>query len=281
MMEAVTNPETGTAAGRRHRRATGWPARPAPRSGSARSAAATTARSRSPSPGSRPPTTRGSWSTSSSRTRRTAAAAAPSAGPAFHKIMSYLLQKYAVPPTGTRRAHAPHRVVTGRPVPSRCVPDHDPAAPRPARWRPRSGTVVDWLGRPAASSVRGTVRRRRPHRRDDQLPARAARRPVRRPGRRPRARGATSPAQAVDGRRRRRAHRPRRAPRLLRPRTLDVPGAGRSSGRGRWSATSPPGSTATPPGGCGWSAVTGTQGKTTTTRLAEAALHRRRECRRR
>jgi cell division protein FtsI (penicillin-binding protein 3) len=23
-------------------------------------------------------------------------------GPAFHKIMSYLLQKYAVPPTGTR-----------------------------------------------------------------------------------------------------------------------------------------------------------------------------------
>jgi cell division protein FtsI (penicillin-binding protein 3) len=29
------------------------------------------------------------------------------AGPAFKKIMSYLLQKYAVPPTGTRPAHIP------------------------------------------------------------------------------------------------------------------------------------------------------------------------------
>ena len=29
------------------------------------------------------------------------------AGPAFKKIMSYLLQKYAVPPTGTKPAHLP------------------------------------------------------------------------------------------------------------------------------------------------------------------------------
>ncbi len=29
------------------------------------------------------------------------------AGPAFKKIMSYLLQKYAVPPTGTKPAHIP------------------------------------------------------------------------------------------------------------------------------------------------------------------------------
>ena len=28
-------------------------------------------------------------------------------GPAFHKIMSYVLQKYAVPPTGTTPAHLP------------------------------------------------------------------------------------------------------------------------------------------------------------------------------
>ena len=36
-------------------------------------------------------------------------------GPAFRKIMSYLLQKYAVPPTGTKPAHLPPS--SGRPIP--------------------------------------------------------------------------------------------------------------------------------------------------------------------
>ena len=54
MMERVVDPDVGVAPRRAGARATGSPARPAPRSGSARRAAATTASSRSPSPASRP-----------------------------------------------------------------------------------------------------------------------------------------------------------------------------------------------------------------------------------
>ena len=158
-MESVTNPDDRHRRRRRHRRATGSPARPAPRSGSARSAAATTARSRCPSPASRPPTSRASWSTSWSRTRRTAAAAARSAAPRSSKIMSYLLQKYAVPPTGTSRAHAPHRVVTPTGTLSG-VPDLDPAAPDRAGADPARGTSPAGSGT-GSSSCAATVRRRR------------------------------------------------------------------------------------------------------------------------
>jgi cell division protein FtsI (penicillin-binding protein 3) len=36
-----------------------------------------------------------------------AATGGGTAGPVFRKILTYLLQKYAVPPTGTRPAHLP------------------------------------------------------------------------------------------------------------------------------------------------------------------------------
>ena len=71
------------------------------------SAAATTAPSRSPSPASRRPTTRASPSTWWSRTPATAAVVARSRGPAFSKIMSYALRRYAVPPTGTQPSRLP------------------------------------------------------------------------------------------------------------------------------------------------------------------------------
>ena len=89
-------------------RATGWPARPAPPRRSAASASATaTAGSRSPSPGSRRPTSPASRSTSSSRSRPAAASGGGTTGPVFRSILSYVLQKYAVPPTGTTPSRIP------------------------------------------------------------------------------------------------------------------------------------------------------------------------------
>ncbi len=78
MMERVSTPRPASPPVRRCP-GTGWPARPAPHSGWAASAAATTAPSRCPSRASRPPTTPGSRSTWWCRTRATAAAAVRSA----------------------------------------------------------------------------------------------------------------------------------------------------------------------------------------------------------
>ena len=112
MMETVTDPEAGHRAERRASRATGWPARPAPRSGSARSCGCYdgtfTVSFAGFAPADDPrflvyvvvqdPTNGGGGGSIG--------------GPAFRKIMSYLLQKYAVPPTGSTATHAPHRVVS-------------------------------------------------------------------------------------------------------------------------------------------------------------------------
>ena len=159
--------------------------------------AATTARSRCPSPGSPPPTTRGSPSTWSSSARQGAASGGGTAGPVFRKILSYLLQKYAVPPTGTRPAAPAGGVVSG-PARFDAVPDPVPDPARGGRTRPECPSPsrprpVDLQRAPSAWSVRHrgpapAAWWRRRHRGQPQLAAGAPGRPLRRPARLPGAR---------------------------------------------------------------------------------------------
>ena len=226
---AVTDPDDGHRARRRRSRATGWPARPAPRSGSARSAAATTAPSRSPSPASRRPTTRGSLVyvvvQNPEQRRRRRLGRRPGV-PQDHELRA--AEATRVPPTGTHAAHAPHRVVTRRTGSlSRRARRSDP------RLRPDRARSQTPLARPRRlARATGCVERRRGdldgavrHRRHAELAAGPARRPVRRPARRPRARrdvrrrGGRAPARSPCS--------PTRPARGLRRRTLGVPGARR------------------------------------------------------
>ncbi len=71
--------------------------------------------SRSPSPGSRRPTTRASPSTSWCRSPTNGGGGGAIGGPAFRKIMSYLLQQYAVPPTGSPAPDCRRVRARGRP----------------------------------------------------------------------------------------------------------------------------------------------------------------------
>ena len=117
------------------------------------------------------------------------------------------------------------------------------------------------------STVHGDLDRRR-HRHLAEHRAHPARRPVRRPAGRPRPRCRL---------RRSRRSRPARSAVLTDPAGLDLlpPGTpaivvrrAAARARARW----PRGSTATPPPRCAMIGVTGTQGKTTTTRLLEQGL---------
>ena len=106
MMEKVIDPEDGVAPVPRSR-ATGWPARPAPPSGSARTAAATTAPSRCPSPGFAPADDPRFTVYVVVQNPRNGGGGGSVGGPAFAKIMSYALRRYAVPPTGTKPSDLP------------------------------------------------------------------------------------------------------------------------------------------------------------------------------
>ena len=207
-------------------------------------------------------------------------------GPAFRKIMTHLLQKYAVPPTGSVAPRARRRVVTsgaqtppatsgsgpGRPhVTCSLSPVAGPSGVIPTRPRsPRETplrTVAEWLVRLAAGDPR-----ERP---------RSAWSPAW-----PSARSGCSPATSTS---------PRRAPARTARRSRPRPSR---PGPSRCSPTRPGPTCATRPASpcSSWRspravvgelaarlygrpaerlrlvAVTGTQGKTTTTRLAEAAL---------
>ena len=207
-------------------------------------------------------------------------------GPAFRKIMAYLLQRYAVravrrtprrscPSSGSRApvAGAEHAAAAGvleaRPlVDSRrdCDPPRGPAPDPAGRGRPpaRASRPPRRPSRrtgPTRSSP-GVTMNSRLVQPGDLYVASPGRQHPRRPLRRRRG----------GGRCRRGAHRRRRARPSAARTGLALPVLVVERPRVGASAPSPPGCTATRPSGWRWSAVTGTQGKTTTTRLAEAAL---------
>ena len=198
--------------------------------------------------------------------------------------MSYLLQQLRRPADRHEAPDAARRVVTAGPTGrAGCDRRRRRGADRDAAWpRPDAALRPTHPPRPAARRAAGPSRadlgtdgrRGRPASRSPgvtlELAAGPARRPVRRPAGRPHARRA-SPPQAVGRRRRRRAHRPGRAGCCADgvgvPRARRRPAARRAR-RPRRRRVRRPGRGAAAVG------VTGTQGKTTTTRLAEAACRR-------
>ena len=194
-------------------------------------------------------------------------------GPAFSKIMSYALRRYAVPPTGTkpsdlpvewgRRWPVPHgRAVTSRSCPNSPTEPSDRRTRRARRW-PR------WRDRLPVGADDRRRRRHRRHRHLAELAAGPARRPVRRAPGRPRPRHLL-PRRRGGGRCRRRADRPARArvlgarlPAVVVDRPRQVLGGVSAEVYGH------------PAERLRMIGVTGTQGKTTTTRLLESGLHAR------
>ena len=129
MMERVVDPEDGVAPRRRRCPATGSPARPAPRSGSAPSAAATTARSPSPSAGSRPADDPRFTIYVVIHNPRNGGGGGSVAGPVFSKLMGFALHRYGVAPSGRRRpscrSPGEPRCASSR----RSAPDHQTRTP--------------------------------------------------------------------------------------------------------------------------------------------------------
>ena len=89
MMERVVDPDAGTAPAAPDRRATGWPARPAPPSGSATTCGCYDGSSRSPSPGFAPADNPRFTVYVVVQNPRNGGGGGSVAGPAFRKIMGY------------------------------------------------------------------------------------------------------------------------------------------------------------------------------------------------
>ena len=204
------------------------------------------------------------------------------AGPVFRKILSYVLQKYAVAPTGTTPPHDPDPAGDRSRRPRRCPATDEwplasvrvlsrtsPArAPRPGPRSPR------WPPGPGPSS-------RPPTRADEPVEVTGLSlssqrvqpgRPVRRPAGQPGPRGDVRREAVAAGARGRPHRRGGRAAPSATPRCR----CSSSTTRAPCSGPSPRGCTASRPRALTLMAVTGTQGKTTTTRLLEGGARRRR-----